>query len=124
MVRRVVEESTLPRTPRGAPAAASPSPPSPSSPSAIAVPRQLGRYRVLFELARGGVGVVYVARLSGAHGFDRLVAIKRLSTGAASPEDLEAFLAEARLAARIHHPNVVQTLELCTDSDTPFIVMQ
>jgi serine/threonine-protein kinase len=67
------------------------------------------------------MGTVHVGRLVGAHGFDRLVAIKRLSDEGA---DVEPFLAEARLSARIHHPNVVQTLELGEHEGSPFIVMQ
>jgi serine/threonine protein kinase len=82
---------------------------------------RLGRYELLFELARGGMGTVYVGRLVGAHGFDRLVAIKRLTGDDA---DVEAFLAEARLSARILHPNVVQTFELGEHDGAPFIVMQ
>jgi serine/threonine-protein kinase len=117
---RVVEESTVPRgqvTPRATPT----STPSPSPPPA---PQRLGRYQVLFELARGGIGTVFAARLTGVHGFDRLVAIKRLSAGGTGEEDVAAFLDEARLTARIRHPNVVQTLELVEDGGAPFIVMQ
>src|SRR5262245_32559687 len=74
-------------------------------------PRRLGRYEVLFALARGGMGTVYAARLVGAHGFDRAVAIKLLHD--AVPDDVRrAFLAEARLSSRIDHSNVVQTFEL------------
>ncbi len=85
---------------------------------------RLGRYEVLFELARGGMGTIYVGRLLGAHGVDRLVAIKRLSAST-NDADLAAFLGEARLTARINHPNVVQTFELVeSDSGPPFLVMQ
>lgn len=87
------------------------------------VPARLGRYEVLFELARGGMGTVYVGRLVGAHGFDRLVAIKVLSEQRGEA-DLAAFLAEARVTARITHPQVVQTLELGEQDGMPFIVME
>src|SRR5262245_55535762 len=102
---RVPEESTVPRG-QATPRAASSLAPEPSSPPS---PQRLGRYQVLFELARGGMGTVFVARLTGAHGFDRLVAIKRLSGSGVGEEEVAAFLAEARLTARIRHPNVVQT---------------
>src|SRR5579883_776159 len=82
---------------------------------------RLGRYDLLFELARGGMGAVYVGRLVGAHGFDRLVAVKRLTREDA---DVEAFLEEARVSARISHPNVVQTFELGEEQGMPFLVMQ
>ena len=89
---------------------------------AVDPPTRLGRYELLFELSRGGMGTVHVARLLGAHGFDRIVAIKRLRS---EDVEVEPFLAEARVGARITHPNVVQTLELGVDErGAPFIVMQ
>jgi serine/threonine-protein kinase len=84
----------------------------------------LGRYQLLFELARGGMGTVHVGRLRGAHGFDRLVAIKLLRSDPGSSGDLESFLAEARVTAGISHPNIVQTLELGEHDGRPFIVME
>jgi serine/threonine-protein kinase len=127
MRRRVVEESTVPRAATreragpGAPASVVAFPtPAPS----LAPPPQLGRYQVLFELARGGIGTVYAGRLLGAHGFDRVVAIKRLTTPSGGEDEVAAFLSEARLTARIRHANVVQTLELGEDSGSPFIVME
>lgn len=86
---------------------------------------RIGRYELLFELARGGMGTVYVARMVGTRGFDRLVAIKRLNVApTAAPDEIEDLVREARLTARIHHPNVVQTLELGEDGGLPFIVME
>jgi serine/threonine-protein kinase len=84
----------------------------------------LGRYQLLFELARGGMGVVHVARLRGAHGFDRMVAIKQLTVEHAGEEAVAAFLAEARVSAKINHPNVVPTLELGEHDGAPFLVME
>lgn len=86
--------------------------------------KRLGRYQLLFELARGGMGAVHVARLQGAHGFERPVAIKLLHEAASDPVTLRSFLAEARVTARITHPNVVQTLELGEQDGTPYIVME
>jgi eukaryotic-like serine/threonine-protein kinase len=86
-------------------------------------PSELGRYQLLFELARGGMGAVYVGRLRGAHGVDRLVAIKRLKTDGATEEDVTAFLAEARITAQMQHPNVVKTIELGEHAGLPFLVM-
>jgi eukaryotic-like serine/threonine-protein kinase len=82
-----------------------------------------GRYELLFELARGGMGVVHVARFVGAHGFDRLVAIKELLEPDVDPRARESFLEEARVTAKIHHPNVLPTLELFEHEGRPFIVM-
>jgi serine/threonine-protein kinase len=91
----------------------------------VAKPRgkDLGRYELLFEIARGGMATVHAARLRGAHGFERLVAVKLLHA-ALDAQVRSSFLAEARLSARLLHPNVVQTLELGEDSGTPFIVME
>jgi eukaryotic-like serine/threonine-protein kinase len=123
MRRRVVEESTVPRAATGE-RAGGPAPAIPPAAPSQAAPPQLGRYQVLFELARGGIGTVYAGRLLGAHGFDRVVAIKRLTTATGGEDEVAAFLAEARLTARIRHANVVQTLELGEDNGNPFIVME
>jgi serine/threonine-protein kinase len=77
------------------------------------------------ELATGGMATVYLGRLSGAGGFQRFVGIKRLHPHLArEPEFIEMFLDEARLAARIHHPNVVPILEIGTSEQGYYIVME
>ena len=64
------------------------------------------------------MATVFLARLGGAGGFQRLYAIKRLHPHLASDgEFIQMFLDEARVAARIHHPNVVPILEIGTDSE-------
>jgi serine/threonine-protein kinase len=74
---------------------------------------RLDRYELIAELAAGGMATVYLARLGGAGGFQRFVAIKRMHPHLAhEPEFMEMFLDEARLAAGIHHPNVVPILEI------------
>ena len=74
---------------------------------------RLDRYELIGELASGGMATVFLARLSGVGGFQRLVAIKRLHPHLANEHEfVEMFLDEARLAARIHHPNVVPILEV------------
>lgn len=87
--------------------------------------RRLGRYEVLCLLASGGMATVYVARAQGVAGFERLVAIKVLHPHIAHDEDfISMFLDEARLAARIRHPNVVGTLDVSdTLGDGFFLVM-
>ena len=68
---------------------------------------------------------MYLGRLSGAGGFQRFVGIKRLHPHLArEPEFIEMFLEEARLAARIHHPNVVPILEIGTSDQGYYIVME
>ena len=87
-------------------------------------PRRIGTYDVVAKLADGGVGTVYLARRRGPAGFQRLVAIKRLHPQFASaPSFVTMFTDEARLAARIHHANVVSIVELGTDDDGAYYVV-
>ncbi|HEX7478347.1 MAG TPA: serine/threonine-protein kinase [Polyangiales bacterium] len=81
---------------------------------------------MLARLASGGMAGVYVARAIGVAGFERLFAIKILHPHLAHEEEfISMFLDEARLAARIRHPNVVPTIDI---SDTPdagfYLVME
>src|ERR1041385_1563978 len=80
-------------------------------------PTTLGSYAVLTRLASGGMATVYVGNKYGVAGFERLVAIKCCHPHLRESEEfVTMFLDEARLAARIHHPNVVATLDVgCTD---------
>ncbi len=85
---------------------------------------RLDRFELVTELASGGMATVYLARLSGVAGFQRLVAIKRLHPHLAKePEFIEMFLDEARLAARIHHPNVVPIQEVGESDGGFYLVM-
>ena len=87
-------------------------------------PQRIGTYEVVAKLADGGVGTVYLARRRGPAGFQRLVAIKRLHPQFASaPSFVTMFTDEARLAARIHHANVVSIVELGTDDDGAYYVV-
>jgi serine/threonine-protein kinase len=90
----------------------------------FAQPRVLGRYALYDEIAAGGMATVHYGRLVGPVGFSRTVAIKRLhERHAKDPEFVSMFLDEARLAARIQHPNVVQTLDVVSMDDELFLVM-
>lgn len=72
--------------------------------------RALGRCEVLRRVAAGGMAEVLLARQSGPHGFQRVVAVKRvLPEHAADAEFVASFLDEARSSARLQHPNVVQS---------------
>ena len=89
------------------------------------VGKRLGRYEILHLLASGGMGAVFVGRAVGAGGFERLVAIKVLHRNLASEEEfVSMFLDEARLAAQIHHPNVVATLDVASGSGDHYLVME
>jgi serine/threonine protein kinase len=85
----------------------------------------LNRYRPVCRLGRGGQADVYLATMPGPADFHRLVVIKVLREGNRRfVGDVSSFLAEAKLAARLNHPNVVQTLEVTTYRDRPAIVME
>lgn len=86
--------------------------------------QRLDRYEILAEIASGGMATVYLGRLPGAGGFERLVAIKRLHPHLEREREfVEMFLDEARIAARLHHPNVVATLEVGTSDRGYYLVM-
>jgi serine/threonine-protein kinase len=87
--------------------------------------RILGRYAVFDQIAEGGMGTVCFGRLIGPAGFARTVAIKRLHPRyARDPQFVARFLDEARLAARVRHPNVLPTLDVEALGDDTFIVME
>lgn len=74
---------------------------------------KLDRFELISEIASGGMATVFLARNVGVAGFQRLVAIKRLHPHLAKdPDFVDMFLDEARLAAKIHHPNVVSIQEV------------
>ena len=87
--------------------------------------KKLGRYELLAPVARGGMGQVWAARLRGARGFHKLVAIKTLLPAAGDVAIMEQkLLDEARIAALIQHSNVAQTLELGEQDGTLYLVME
>ncbi len=87
--------------------------------------RVLGRYALYGEIAHGGMATVHYGRLLGPVGFSRTVAIKRLHPQyAKDPDFVSMFLDEARVAARIRHPNVVPTLDVVALEGELFLVME
>lgn len=85
----------------------------------------LGRYALYGEIAAGGMATVHIARLLGPVGFARTVAIKRLHPHLAKdPTFVAMFLDEARLAARVRHPNVVATLDVVDEDGELLLVME
>src|SRR5437763_3613955 len=87
--------------------------------------RLVGRYVVHDRIAAGGMATVHLGRLLGAAGFSRTVAIKRLHAQfAKDPEFVSMFVDEARLAARIRHPNVVPTVDVVKTESELYLVME
>ncbi len=83
------------------------------------------RYELLFELASGGMATVYLARMRRPMGFSRLVAIKCMHPQfAKDPEFATMFVDEARLTARLRHPNIVPTLDIVADDGHLLLVME
>ena len=87
--------------------------------------QRIDRYDLVAEIASGGMATVFLARLSGVGGFQRFVAIKRLHPHLARENEfVQMFLDEARLAAGIHHPNVVPILEVGASDRGYYLVME
>lgn len=96
-----------------------------SRPGSSDAPKVVGRYEVHERIASGGMASVHFGRLLGEVGFTRIVAIKRMHAHLSrDPEFAAMFLDEARLAARIHHPNVVATVDVVSAEDELFLVME
>src|SRR6476646_554015 len=78
----------------------------------------LGRYRVVEEIGVGGMASVHLARMDGPGGFQKWVAIKRIHANLVEDDQfVDMFLDEARVAARISHPNVASVFELGKHDD-------
>ncbi|MBK6464538.1 MAG: serine/threonine protein kinase [Myxococcales bacterium] len=85
----------------------------------------LGKYRLLGELGRGGMATVYLAAAEGPSRFTKLVVVKQLKAELAEEYEFrEMFLDEARLAARLNHPNIVQTYEVMDGDGKYMLVME
>lgn len=85
----------------------------------------LGRYEILMRVAQGGMASVWAARLQGTRGFQKIVAIKTMLPDVSDDPEFETmFLDEARVAARIRHPNVVEIFDLGEQDDVLYLVME
>jgi serine/threonine-protein kinase len=86
---------------------------------------RIGRYEIAGRIALGGMAEIVLARLLGPSGFERPVVIKRILPHLAEdPAIVDMFLDEARIVARIRHPNVVQVSELGRHDGELFLVME
>jgi len=87
--------------------------------------KSFGRYELLMEMGQGGMAGLYLARIRGPEKFEKLLAVKRIHDHLArQPEFTEMFLDEARLAARIHHPNVAAIFDMGVIDEIYFIAME
>jgi serine/threonine protein kinase len=95
------------------------------APLGIPTGTMLGRFEVLRKLATGGMAEIYLARLRGHAGFEKLVVIKRISPEAAgNPKLIQMFLDEARLVATLQHPNIADVYEVGEYRGAPFFAME
>jgi len=87
--------------------------------------KSLERYDVLDRIAVGGMAEVFLAKAYGAHGFEKTIAIKRiLPELARDPEFAARFIAEAKVAVKLSHANVVQVFDFGRIGDALFIAME
>ena len=85
-------------------------------------PTESGRYELLEEIGRGGMGVVYKARQAA---LDRIVALKMILAGEyADPAERRRFIREAQLAARLTHPQIVQVFDVGELDGRPYLAME
>lgn len=89
------------------------------------IPDRFGKYRVLRRIASGGMAEVYLCRLTGEEGFRKRVALKVVHPRYADdPRFRELFAREARLAASLSHPNLVQVFDFGREGDAHFLAME
>lgn len=87
--------------------------------------QELGRYELLMPIAKGGMAMVWAARLKGTRGFQKLVAIKTMLPAMIDEPSFEKmFLDEASLASQVRHPHVVETLDLGEQDHILYLVME
>ncbi len=94
--------------------------PSPRSKRTDLVGRQFGNYRLVHSLGYGGFSDVYL----GEHIYLQTQAAIKILQMQLTTDDLENFLSEARIVARLSHPNIVRVLEFGVEDNTPFLVME
>jgi len=87
--------------------------------------RSFGKYEILRRIAVGGMAEIHLARARGIEGFEKLVVIKRILPQYADNEEfVQMFLDEARLAAHLHHSNVVQVYDIGQVDQQYFLSME
>jgi serine/threonine protein kinase/Tfp pilus assembly protein PilF len=88
-------------------------------------PKQFGKYQLLDKIAVGGMAELFRAKLTGVEGFEKLIAIKKILPNLSQEEILvTSFIDEAKLAALLHHENIVQIYDFGSMDNDYFIAME
>jgi serine/threonine-protein kinase len=87
--------------------------------------QQLGKYQLVRKLAVGGMAEVFLAKAAGPMGFEKTLVLKRILPDlAGDPVFVRMFLAEAKLAASLNHPNIAQIFDFGQEQGAYFIAME
>jgi serine/threonine protein kinase/predicted TPR repeat methyltransferase len=88
-------------------------------------PSQFGKYQLLDKIAAGGMAELFRAKLTGVQGFEKPIAIKKILPNLSEEENLvSSFINEAKLAALLHHENIVQIYDFGSLDNEYFIAME
>src|SRR5687768_17258784 len=88
-------------------------------------PVPFGRYTLLSPLSVGGMGEIYLARLEGARGFEKLCVIKKILPALAKdPEFVERFVTEAKILVKLSHGCIAQVLDMGLHEGDPFLALE
>jgi serine/threonine protein kinase len=84
-----------------------------------------GKYEIMRRLALGGMAEIFLARVTGPGGFEKIVVLKRVLSNIADDDKfVEMFLDEARLAATLQHPNIADVYDVGEAEGSPFMAME
>ncbi len=88
-------------------------------------PQRFGRYTLLRPLSTGGMGEIFLARLEGAQGFEKLCVIKKILPHLAQDKDfVDRFVDEARILVKLSHGNIAQVLDMGLHEGAPYIALE
>lgn len=88
-------------------------------------PTRFGRYTLLMPISTGGMGEVFLARLEGAHGFDKPCVIKKILPHLAEDKEfVERFVDEARILVKLSHGSIAQVLDMGLHEGAPYLALE
>ncbi|MGB9601003.1 MAG: serine/threonine protein kinase, partial [Myxococcota bacterium] len=86
---------------------------------------RFGKFEIITRIATGGMAEIFLAKQVGIEGFQKLIVIKRILPHLSSDKEfVNMFLDEARMAAQLNHPNIVQIYDLGVIEGSYFIAME